>query len=45
MKIETRWHKRVPAEIAGEYIAKGWHVLSIENRTILLVWPQEGAPP
>ena len=43
--IATHWHKRVPASMAAEYLAKGWVVHKREGRFVVLVWPEEGAPP
>lgn len=40
----THWHKRVPHNMAAEYIAKGWKVHSRQEQFTLLIWPHEGAP-
>lgn len=40
----THWHKRVPSEMASEYVAKGWTIWKREGRTVLLVWNKAGAP-
>jgi hypothetical protein len=45
MTLATRWHKRVPADMAADYIAQGWIEHEREGRTITLIWPHEGAPP
>lgn len=44
MTLETHWHKRVPLDMASEYIAKGWRIWKRETTTVLLIWPKEGAP-
>jgi hypothetical protein len=44
MTLETHWHKRVPLDMAREYIAKGWQFYRSENQFVLLIWPHEGAP-
>lgn len=41
----THWHKRVPADMAAEYIAKGWVMTEREGLIVTLVWPKEGTPP
>ena len=42
--MTTHWHKRVPAEMAYEYTAKGWKIWKREGRTVLLVWTKAGEP-
>jgi hypothetical protein len=42
--INARWHKRVPHDMASEYVAKGWRILSTHQHFTLLIWPHEGAP-
>lgn len=44
MTLETHWHKRVPDYMAAEYISQGWLVWAIEDTTIIMIWPKEGAP-
>lgn len=44
MTLETHWHKRVPLEMASEYIVKGWRMYSTEGNNAVLIWPHEGAP-
>jgi len=44
MTLLTHWHKRVPADMVGDYIAKGWKVHALEGRTVVLIWPKEGVP-
>ena len=45
MNLSTHWHKRVPLDMAPEYIAKGWRMYGVEGDTAMLIWPKEGAPP
>jgi hypothetical protein len=45
MTIATHWHKRVPADMAADYIAQGWVEHEREGRIVTLIWPHEGAPP
>ena len=40
----TPWHKRVPANMVGEYVAMGWKVSHREGRNVVLIWPHEGHP-
>jgi hypothetical protein len=44
MTLLTHWHKRVPADMVGDYIAKGWRVHEREGATVVLVWQHKGAP-
>lgn len=44
MTLETHWHKRVPADMAADYVAKGWIEHAREGRIVTLIWPHEGAP-
>lgn len=44
MSLETHWHKRVPADMAGEYIERGWVILAREGATVVLVWPGDEVP-
>lgn len=44
MSLETHWHKRVPADMASEYIAKGWVEHDRKGRIVTLIWPFEGEP-
>jgi len=41
---KSRWHKRVPHDMASEYVEKGWRIISTHQHFTLLVWPHEGAP-
>jgi hypothetical protein len=43
--LNAHWHKRVPHDMATEYIAKGWLIHSTHKHFTLLFWPHEGAPP
>ena len=38
-------HKRVPHDMAPEYLERGWTIWKREERTVLLIWNQAGAPP
>lgn len=40
----TRWHKRVPADMADEYVARGWAIAERNGNVVTLVWPKEGVP-
>lgn len=45
MTLETHWHKRVPLDMAAEYIARGWIEHERTDRIVTLIWPHEGSPP
>lgn len=38
MTYANHWHKRVPLDMAREYIAKGWQVWGTEGNAVVLVW-------
>ena len=42
--LNLRWHKRVPSDMAFEYVAKGWKIWKREGRNVVIVWPKAGAP-
>ncbi len=44
IKDPHHWHKRVPIDMAKEYIAKGWKVWGTEGKAVVLVWLHERAP-
>ena len=44
MTLSTHWHKRVPLDMAREYISKGWQFYASEGHTVILIWPHEGEP-
>tara|TARA_R110000868_G_scaffold290385_2_gene550584 strand:+ start:2077 stop:2214 length:138 start_codon:yes stop_codon:yes gene_type:complete len=44
MTYENHWHKRVPLDMAREYIAKGWKVWGTEGNAVVLVWLHDEVP-
>ena len=44
MSYERHMHKRVPLDMAREYIAKGWTVWGTEGSAVVLVWLRDEVP-
>lgn len=44
MTLATHWHKRVPRDMAAEYIGKGWVFHLDEGAWVVLIWPHNGVP-
>lgn len=39
-----RWTKRIPIDMLSDYTSRGWRMLKMEGRTVVLVWDRAGAP-